>query len=317
MGGMEIGGVVSDGAPRDLWDLAAATIRITCASGIVPGVERLCFAGRWVVVMLSDGRAGRSFLFNGQHAVYGALDFGRMEEMRSLVGKRVDAAMTLLLETGVQNERSGHAAGRPGAATSSLDRSVVLAIVNALSCEVNAPDALRSRGFDIDIASDRGFLRSDDSVVLIGAGMLLRESATICTSVDVIDMRPRASLQSLLIDADGMRSGPGQVHFRGTEDTAALVARADVVGITGCTLENDTLFEIARLPRRAREFVVFGPSAQAPMELFGSLGVTRVVASRVIDAKSLMEGMLAEFDATGPRDACEGYLVTMPHIGEA
>ena len=99
------------------------------------------------------------------------------------------------------------------------------------------------------------------------------------------------------------------------EATEELVARADVVGITGCALENGSLFDIVRLPRRAREFVVFGPSAQAPMELLATLGVTRVVASRIVDVESLMEGMLAGFDAAGPRSATEGYVVTMPAAG--
>ena len=124
-------------------------------------------------------------------------------------------------------------------------------------------------------------------------------------------MRPRATLQSLLLNAHGERYGPGQVRFHGVEDTTDLVARADVVGITGCALENDSLFDIARLPRKAREFVIFGPSAQVPMELLAALGATRIVTSRIVDAKSLIDGMLANFDAAGPRSATEGYVVTV------
>ncbi len=124
-------------------------------------------------------------------------------------------------------------------------------------------------------------------------------------------MRPRATLQSLLLNAHGERYGPGQVRFHGVEDTADLVARADVVGITGCALENDSLFDIVRLPRKAREFVIFGPSAQVPMELLAALGATRIVTSRIVDAKSLIDGMLANFDAAGPRSATEGYVVTV------
>lgn len=308
----EAGCVVEVDAPRDLRNLVEATLLLTCAEGTMPKIERLCFAARWVVVELSDVRAGRAFTFNGPHAVYGALDFERMKDMNLLVGWRVDEAIAWLLDESVESTGSDSDEDVERVpAFSSLKRSVALAVANALSCEVNAPGELEKRGFGISAASDRSFLHPEDSVVLIGAGMLLQESAAICASVNVVDMRPRASLQSLLIEAGGARMGPEKIQFHSVEDTESLVARADVVGITGCALENDTLFDIARLPRRAREFVVFGPSAQVPMELFDSLGVTRVVASRIIDAKSLIAGMLANFNNAGPRSATEGYLVTM------
>lgn len=326
--------MIAQGAPRTLRELVEATLALTCADGDVPTVRRLCFAARWAVAELSDGRAGRAFTFNGQHAVYGALDFELMRDMRRFVGMHVDEVLARLLaeadrldapvaagrkasDAATAGGASGVAAGGGAgdAAAASLARSVALAVANALACRVNAPAALEARRFGVTAPADRSFLRPEDGVVLIGAGMLLRESAAACASVDVVDMRPRAALQSLLLDADGERCGPGQVRFHGVEDTEELVARADVVGITGCALENGSLFDIARLPRRAREFVVFGPSAQAPMELLASLGVTRVVASRIVDAESLMEGMLADFDAAGSRSATEGYVVTMPVAG--
>ena len=305
-------GFVAADAPRSLHELIEETLRISCADGLIPTVRRLCFGARWAVVELSDGRAGRAFTFNGQHAVYGALDFEYMKSLQSLTGVHADDAVAQLLDEGVHGITSGAV---DNAAYCSLRRSVALAVANALSCEVNAPEALAERGFAVSDPSDRSFFRSDDAVVLVGAGMLLREAAAMCASLDVVDLRPRAALQSVLLDADGVRIGPGTVRFHGVEDTAALVAQADVVGITGCALENDSLFDIARLPRRAREFVVFGPSAQAPMELFAALGATRVLASRIVDADALIEGMLEAFDAAGPRSATEGSVVTMPEQG--
>ena len=303
-------GFVAADAPRSLHELIEETLRITCADGLIPTVRRLCFGARWAVVELSDGRAGRAFTFNGQHAVYGALDFEYMRSLQSLTGVHADDAVAQLLDEGVCGITPGAA---DDAAYCSLRRSVALAVANALSCEVNAPEALAERGFAVSDPFDRSFLRSDDAVVLVG--MLLREAAAMCASLDVVDLRPRAALQSVLLDADGVHTGPGTVRFHGVEDTAALVAQADVVGITGCALENDSLFDIARLPRRAREFVVFGPSAQAPMELFAALGATRVLASRIVDADALIEGMLEAFDAAGPRSATEGSVVTMPEQG--
>ena len=82
--------MIAQGAPRTLRELVEATLALTCADGDVPTVRRLCFAARWAVAELSDGRAGRAFTFNGQHAVYGALDFELMRDMRRFVDMRVD-----------------------------------------------------------------------------------------------------------------------------------------------------------------------------------------------------------------------------------
>ena len=235
-------GFVAADAPCSLHELIEETLHITCADGLMPTVRRLCFGARWAVVELSDGRAGRAFTFNGQHAVYGALDFEYMRSLQSLTGVYADDAVAQLLDEHVYGAVVGAA---DDAAYRSLRRSVALAVANALSCEVNAPEALAERGFVVSDSSDRSFFRPDDAVVLVGAGMLLREAAAMCASLDVVDLRPRAALQSVLLDADGVRTGPGTVRFHDVENTGALVAQADVVGITGCALENDSLFDIA------------------------------------------------------------------------
>lgn len=306
--------------PGSLRDLARKALDAGCPDGEVPRIERLCFADRWLLAQLSDGRAGRAFVFSGAHAVYGALDFARMAACEGLIGWRVDDALAwaVSLEPSGAGEWGGVAPSgledaRPddpsAPAFDSLKGSIALSLVNALSSELNAPSALEARGFELLPEDDRSFLREGDHVVLIGAGMLLHESAQRCARVDVIDMRPRAFLQNVVLDKDGMRTGPENLRFHGVEDTERLVAEADVVGITGCALENGTLFGIARLPSRAREFVVFGPSAQAPMECFAALGATLVLTSRVVDACALAEGMLESFGGVRVPGATEGYLV--------
>ena len=157
-------GFVAADAPRSLHELIEETLRITCADGLIPTVRRLCFGARWAVVELSDGRAGRAFTFNGQHAVYGALDFEYMKSLQSLTGVHADDAVAQLLDEGVHGITSGAV---DNAAYCSLRRSVALAVANALSCEVNAPEALAERGFAVSDPSDRSFFRSDDAVVLV------------------------------------------------------------------------------------------------------------------------------------------------------
>ena len=86
--------------------------------------------------------------------------------------RHADDAVAQLLDEGVHGITSGAV---DNAAYCSLRRSVALAVANALSCEVNAPEALAERGFAVSDPSDRSFFRSDDAVVLVGAGMLLRD----------------------------------------------------------------------------------------------------------------------------------------------
>ena len=317
-------------APRSFSELLERTIELTCA-GDAPRIEEICYGSRWMVVRLSDGRAGRAFVFEGDHAIYGTVDLERIRALSFAVG--LDAADAARWAVGAFDERdTASAAGdaRPmcgaltaarragfapaaqeDAATTSVLRSFALAVANALSCRLNDPSELERRGFVVTPQDDRSFLHEGDSVVLVGAGMLLRESARTCARVDVIDMRPRASLQSLRMTAEGVSVGPRDIAFHDVEETARLVAQADVVALTGCTIGNDTLFAIARMPRRAREFVLFGPSAQVPHELLAELGVTRVVSDRLVDYERFAESLTVEFGVPSAREATEGYAAAL------
>lgn len=300
--------------PSSLADLARSAVLIICGDGEVPLVDRICFADRWAVVQLSDGSAGRAFLFNGAHAVYGALDCSAMKACRCFVGDRADRAIARLLG-GADASRDAGESELPAEladttpSTLSLRRTLALAVVNALSFKTNDPERLAKRGFGVLSPEDRSFLQEGDRVVLIGAGMLMRESIERCARVDVIDMRLQSALACMVVDGEGVRFGPEEVGFHGVEDTARLVGGADVIAVTGSALANGTLFSIARLPRRSREFVVFGPSAQAPMECFSALGATLVLTSRVVDGSALVAHMMAGFAKTEGQDPCEGYLV--------
>ena len=55
--------MIAASAPANLRELTEATLSLTCPDGEVPVIEQLCFAARWAVVELSDGRAGRAFTF--------------------------------------------------------------------------------------------------------------------------------------------------------------------------------------------------------------------------------------------------------------
>ena len=276
--------MIAQGAPR--------TLRAAGGSDARADVRRRRCADRQAAVLRRPlGRGGtvgraRGACVHVQRAarrVRRARFRAGMRDMRRFVDMRVDKVLARLLAeadrldapvaAGRKASGAATAGGVPDAAAASLARSVALAVANALSCRLNAPAALEARGFGVTAPVDRSFLRPEDGVALIGAGMLLEESAAVCASVDVVDMRPRAALQSgCFWTVTASAAGPARCGSTAWRPPRELVARADVVGITGCALENGSLFDIVRLPRRAREFVVFGPSAQAPMELAGHVG---------------------------------------------
>lgn len=308
---MECGSNVEAAGIGSLRDVAHEMMERELALGDAPALTELCFASVWAVAVLSDGRAGRAFLFNCQHAVYGDLDYERLVSSAELIGWSVADVIAWALDgegepspegptrarvdAGADAGSGADAGGAREASFRSLRRSIALACLNALAQRDNDPSALEGRGYRVLPADDRSFLRAEDRVALIGAGMLLQEAADTCARVDVIDMRPRSALQSVLVTDQGVRTGPRDVSYHGVEETDELVGAADVVGITGCALENDTLFGIARLAKRAREFVVFGPSAQIPFDMLERLGTTIVLANRVVDAHRLIDRMLSSF----------------------
>lgn len=266
-------------------------------------VEAICVYGKWVASMLSDGRCGRAFRFSGAHAVYGEDDPSALSGIEGCIGKDLSHLAAWALEPDDAK-----------VADRMLRRSVLAATMNALTAHFNAPDALEERGCTITGSDDCSFIRPDDHVVMVGAGMLISETVQICGHVDIIDFRSGMALESVLADRTGISYGPRGMSFYGSDRTAELFDRADVICATGCTLVNGTLDGLLRLQRHAREFVLFGPSAQAPFDLLAAYGVTRVVASRVRDGEALLASMSTSFGEGVPPECTESYMADIRNL---
>lgn len=284
----------------------AATAFLTCPDKVFPTVTYVGFGGKWIAVVYSDGRTGRAFAFNEAHAVYGDIPASVIDALADIVGMPADEAIVCVLGKAVQatddSERMFY-------------RSCALALGNALASRMNHPDALQERGFEVKDSSDLSFLLPNDHVVLIGAGMLIDEASRLCRSVDVIDMRPVSALQTIVFSAQGCETGPRRVHFHGPGKTTELLSQADVVGITGCAFANGTVFDLLPLAKNARERVLFGPSAQLPMELIANLGVTHVLTSCEEDGEKLLARLKAPYERGVGNDGMCSYLVSLPQNG--
>lgn len=304
----ELGSVVRRPVPvseRLTQGLAGLWERTTQGDGFeraqVP-IRDIAFGGMWLVVRLEDDTCGRAFMFTGAHEVYGPLDFGAFDRMRPLVGRPVGEAFTWASGPGAAGEVGAIVAG-----------ALALACLNAVAAPSNDPDALTARGLTLLDDCVGRLVRPSDRVAVVGAGMYLRELRESGASVDVVDMRPACDLMSAHVTAAGVEVAPRGLRFHGTEDTADLFAQADVLFLTGCTLVNGTFFELMSLPRRARDVVLFGPSAGAPFEALAELGVTCVSGSGVADAGGVIEATLSGMASRQmPRDLTRPYVVTFP-----
>lgn len=284
----------------------AATILLTCPDENLPTVEQLGFGGKWIAAVFSDGRSGRAFAFNEAHAVYGDIPSNAVNNLGSVIDMPADQAIASFL---CQTTKATDPAEQM------LYFSAALALGNALSSKLNHPEALHKRGFEILESSDCSFLQPNDQVVLIGAGMLLSDAANRCRAVDVIDMRPVSALQTVVFSSQSSEIGPRNVRFHDPSKTPELLAQADVVGITGCAFANGSLFDLIPQAHKAREIVLFGPSAQLPMELIAQLGVTKVLTSCEENGNKLLTRLKAAYERGVPNEGMRSYLVSLPPSG--
>lgn len=290
---------------KNLIELTSQALAL-CDDTVSPArIERICLHGKWVVIMLDDGRCGRAFLFSGEHAVYGSYDASCIEGLKNLIGLTADEVADWVFENDTLKN----------SATNMMRKSVLVATINALASPLNATAGLIEHGASVLPDADYSFIHPDDHVVVVGAGMAISEAVDICGHVEIVDMRPLASLQSILIDAAGVMRGPSGMHFNAVDATPRLFAQADIIFITGCTIVNETFFDLMELPRNARELVLFGPSAQAPFTLLADHGVTRIITSRVIDGPQLMHSMLDDFFGKTPEGCIESYTIDIRHLG--
>lgn len=276
-----------------------------CPGVAASPVADFAFGGKWLAARLEDGSCGRAFTFIGEHEVHGPLDveaFGLLGELVGLPAARAFAC--------VRNEAES-LRGRLGR----LADIVAVALVNAVASAGNAPDALAGRGLAFIDDPVAAFVRADDCVCVVGAGPFLEELEACPARVDVCDLRPAYDLMGLRVGPAGVERHPSHLALhRDASETPELLARADVVFLTGSTLVNGTFFSLAPLCARAREMVLFGPSGCAPFEALVELGVTCVAGSHVTDAAAFMDSVARRREGRGRLGEmlCASYMVTFP-----
>ncbi len=252
-------------------------------------LEGISFSGKWTTVFGSTGQNGMAFNFTGEHSVYGAVDPAPLLELQWLVGKPL-------------TNLTGYLSGREDI----LYRSLFLAALNALSVPLNQQQRLLRRGVSFVDAFD--FVKNDDFVTVVGAGGVVGNLQKHCDTVHVLDMRPKRVLESVFVGKEISR-GPAGLSFHDPSERAGLLAQADIVFMTGCTLVNETIFELLPMIKKARVIGVFGPSAMLAADVLGELGVNYIQTVKINDPEAMKGWHRAGGGFREPQQVMESYMV--------
>ncbi len=284
---------------RGVWERVREAEGARCATG----VRDVAFDGKWLFVRLADGCCGRAFAFAGAHGVHGPFDFAAFDLIRGRIGAPLGEFVDWTLSREGVRDLGGHLAG-----------AVALAAVNAVCAPGCTREAFEARGLRVVGDCVGATVRPGDRVAVVGAGMFMRELASAgLASLDIVEMRPACDLMRAHVSAAGVETFPKGIAFRPVEDTAALFAEADALFLTGSTLVNGTFFDLMRLPRRAREVVVFGPSASMRPDALFELGATCVASTALESLDEFFANGLAGFEGGRPPEgAARSYTVFAP-----
>lgn len=258
-------------------------------------LKELALGTKWAVVTGDAGACGAAFRFGGEHAVHGQLHSAEfLKQLQPYVGRSLYELIERLMD-----EKDIYM------------RAFCLAALNALSNRLLEPQRLAARGFKLIEPCSLPFLRPDDMVVCVGYGMLFNEALSVCGKVHVSDMRPATDLQTTIV-GEKIITVPENIVLHGADENRELLARADVVLITGCAIVNDTWGDLIRYASRARVIGMFGPSAQIVPEFLVCNGISYITASRITDPSTLRQ-QLCQPLGTGLSPACaKGYAVYIP-----
>lgn len=260
--------------------------------GLTP--ERLIgisFSGKWITVFATKGLSGMAFNFTGEHGVYGEVDPAPLTKLQRFIGK----SLTCLAEYIAEKEGI-------------LYRSLYLAVLNALSYPFNRSEQLKNRGFSFISSKKFNFVKENDFVTVIGAGGVVNQLRERCREVHVSDMRPKSVLESLYI-SKVICKGPARITFHSEKENEELLSQSDVVFMTGCTLVNQTVFDLIPMIKKARVIGLFGPSAMLLPDFLFELGVNYIMTSHITNQKLMMDFMFDGMGGKIPENCMENYAI--------
>jgi uncharacterized protein (DUF4213/DUF364 family) len=279
-------------------DIYARIIQLYREEGLTPeNLEGIGFHGSWTTVFGTMDQSGMAFNFTGEHAVYGQIDPRPLTKLQRFIGKRLTYLAEYLAEYLAKKDDI-------------LYQSLYLAVLNALSNPLNTAERLKKRGFSFISPDNFDFVKEDDFVTVIGAGGVVKQLRQLCKEVHVSDMRPKNTLESIFV-GDEICKGPARLIFHNPNENEELLSQSDIVFMTGCTLVNQTIFDLLPMIKKARVIGLFGPSSMILPDFICNLGVNYIKTSRITNLKIMKDYMLDGFGGKIPEECMENYSITI------
>ncbi|PWR71335.1 Rossmann-like domain-containing protein [Methanospirillum lacunae] len=160
-------------------------------------------------------------------------------------------------------------------------RSIGLAALNALSQPFVTDEILKEKGFKVGIEV-KDLVRSDDNLVIVGYGGLVKSYAGRCRELHVTDQRPVESFKTMII-GEIITSGPVGITVHPADENREVLADADVAIITGSTLVNGTFNEVVGYAKNARIRALYGSSAQLIPDVLFENGINIAMSVAISD----------------------------------
>ncbi|MDO9324439.1 MAG: DUF364 domain-containing protein [Methanoregula sp.] len=160
-------------------------------------------------------------------------------------------------------------------------RSIALAALNALSQPFVTDEMLQAKGYTTGLEV-KDLVRSDDNLVIVGYGGMVKSYAGRCRELHVTDQRPPETFRTTIV-GETVSYGPAGIIVHPAEENREVLKDADVAIITGSTLVNDTFEEVVGYAKHARIRALYGSSAQLIPDVLFENGINIVMSVAISD----------------------------------
>jgi uncharacterized protein (DUF4213/DUF364 family) len=234
-------------------DLPAVTVK---NFGLNPG---------WNAVIGTNGCCGVAMSFQDNNPLYGNEEtLQDLEYLKACVGAPLfDVAFANLADKCLSR------------------RSVLLAALNALSQPFVTDEVLQAKGYTVGLEV-KDLVRSDDYMVIVGYGGLVKSYAGRCRELHVTDQRPPETFRTTIV-GEKVSYGPAGITVHPAEENREVLEQADVAIITGSTLVNGTFEDVVGYAKHARIRALYGSSAQLIPDVLFENGINIAMSVAISD----------------------------------
>ena len=240
----------------------------------VPVLQEFAMGYRWLMAVDTKGRLSQALRVGSekpQDEYEGIL--------RSLIGKSGDRCLEQLFSWGDPELRT-----------------IAVSILNLLSKPFNTEERLAERGIRRSAGLNFAYDVRGKKAGIIGYGLYNDFFLGKCAEFHAFDLRKSKSVLSVRIEEQESTVYPQGICWHlgaNALESAEILAKLDIVIMTGCTIVNDTYRHILRACKKAQIRGIYGPSCELCPEYLFDLGYNYVFSASVRNKEEYMNATFA------------------------